>query len=148
MPRGNEALDLSAQIRQGADRHSPLKVDATAVDNQSTQDNENHNRGDGPQSSSGAMARATDCSGALRPGLQGLDLSSLRETPRALPSSQQRPASAGPWTLLGRAEAIWCDENARHVAAAGALIGNEALVVVSRRDTQQLIHRAALAPRA
>jgi hypothetical protein len=31
--------------RQGADRHSPLKVDATAIDNQSTQDNE-HNRGE------------------------------------------------------------------------------------------------------
>ena len=49
--------------------------------------------------------------------------------------------------LLGRAEAIWRDENARHVAAAGALIGNEALVAVSWRDTQQLVHRAALAPR-
>jgi hypothetical protein len=34
-----------AQIRQGADRHSPLKVDATAVDNQRTQDNEKNNRG-------------------------------------------------------------------------------------------------------
>src|SRR5215471_18146345 len=117
MPRGNEALDLSAQIRQGADRHSPLKVDATAVDNQSTQDTISPHKimriitaaSIGPQSSSGAMARATDCSGALRPGLQGLDLSSLRETPRGLPSSQQRPVSAGPWTLLGRAEAIWRD---------------------------------------
>src|SRR5262245_24280814 len=48
---------------------------------------------------------------------------------------------------LLRAEAIWCDEDACHVAAARALVSNEALVVGSRRDAQQLVHRA-LAPRA
>jgi len=48
---------------------------------------------------------------------------------------------------LPRAEAIWRDEDACHVAAARALVSNEALVVGSRRDAQQLVHRA-LAPRA
>src|SRR5262245_18774817 len=33
------------------------------------------------------MGLATDCSGVLHLGLQGLDLSSIRQTPRALPSS-------------------------------------------------------------
>jgi hypothetical protein len=36
------------------------------------------------------MDRATDCSGALHFGLQGFDLSSIRQTSRALPSSESR----------------------------------------------------------
>jgi hypothetical protein len=49
------------------------------------------------------MGRATDCSGALHLGLQNFDLSSIRQTSRALPSyachwfgPQQRPRFRGP----------------------------------------------------
>jgi len=45
------------------------------------------------------------------------------------------------------AAALWRDKDARHVATAGALIRDQAFVLRSRGDAQQLIHDV-LAPRA
>jgi hypothetical protein len=56
-----------------------------------------------------------------------------------------------PWCAdagaLARAAAVWGDEYASHVAAIGALVCNQTLVVGSRCDAQQLIH-GVLAARA
>ena len=57
------------------------------------------------------------------------------------------PTHAGP-LALARAASIRGDEYARHVAATGALVRNQAFVFCGRCDAQQLVHRGVLATRA
>jgi hypothetical protein len=62
--------------------------------------------------------------------------------------SKTRPpwcADSGPKCGLARAASVGGDEYASHVAATRAFVCNQALVVASRCDAQQLIHRVVAA---
>ena len=70
-------------------------------------------------------------------------VSSLSSAPD--PDSGRRTPVPGCADPLARAAAVGGDEYASHVAATGAFVRNQALVLGSRCDAQQLIHRVRAA---
>ena len=72
-------------------------------------------------------------------------LTELEQEPCRAWCADSGPRCADP---LARAASIRGDEYARHVAATGALVRNQAFVFCGRCDAQQLVHRGVLATRA